>query len=114
MSLGLTSRGSTDTVRAISGPLTSGDQYAGRPVLVVAALRLLGLDVRVDGVRDRLVCAAGFVLVDHRGPVAVVPHPGHQVTERGAALGRKLVPGVAEVVDVKARHTDRFDRLRPG
>jgi len=54
--------------------------------------------VRVDGFRDRHVCAAGFMLVDHRGPVAIVPHPGHQVPERGAALGRELVPGVAEVV----------------
>ena len=93
---GLTSLGSSDTVRAISGPLASGDQHAGRTVLIVAALGLLGLDVRVDGVRDRRVGALGLVLVDQRGPFAVVPHPGHQVSEPGAAVGRELVPGVAQ------------------
>jgi hypothetical protein len=51
VSPGLTGRGSSDTVRAVSGPLASGDQHVGRTVLVVAAPRLLGLDVCVDGVR---------------------------------------------------------------
>ena len=58
---GLTSRGSSDTVRAINGPLASGDQDAGSPVFVVAALGLLGLDVGVDRVRDRRVGALGLV-----------------------------------------------------
>src|SRR6185312_7994269 len=32
------------------------------------------LDVGVDGVGDELVGAAGLVLVDHRGPLAIVTH----------------------------------------
>src|SRR5438552_3958887 len=108
---GLTSRGSSDTVRAINGPLASGDQDAGRSVFVVASLGLLGLDMRVDGVRYRRVGALGLVLVDHRGPFAVVPHPGHQVPEPGAAVGRELIPSVAQVVEMQARHADRLDRV---
>ncbi len=42
-------------------------------VLIVTAPRLLGLDVRVDRVRDRPVSALDLMLVDHRGPIAVVP-----------------------------------------
>jgi hypothetical protein len=53
---GLTSRGSSGTVWAISGPLASRDQD-GRAVLIVAALQFSCLDVRVDRVRDRLVAA---------------------------------------------------------
>ena len=111
---GLTSRGASDTVRAINGPLASGDQCAGRPVLVVAAAGLLGLDVRVDGVCDRLVSALGLVLVDHRGSFAVVSHPGHQVPEPGAAVGRELVSRVPQVVEMQAGHADPLDRVRPG
>ena len=86
--------------------------HGGRPVPIVAALRLFGLEVRVDRIRDRLISAPGLVLVDHRGPVAVAPHPGHQVPEPGAAFG--MVPGVAEVAEVQARQADRLDRVRPG
>ena len=82
---------------------------SGRALTV---LTLLALDVGVDGVRDELIGAAGFVLVDHRGPLAVVTHAGHQVTEPGS-VGSELVPGVAEVVDMKACHADRRDRVRP-
>jgi hypothetical protein len=65
--------------------------------------RLLGLDVGVDRVRDRRVGALGLVLVDHRGPLAVVSHPSHQVPEPGAAVGGELVPGVAQVVEVQTQ-----------
>jgi hypothetical protein len=44
-------------------------------------------------VRDELVGAAGHVLVDHRGPLTVVTHPGHQISECGTALGGELVIG---------------------
>ena len=110
---GLTSRGSSDTVRAISGPLASGDQDAGRPVFAVASPGVLGLDMRVDGVRDRRVSAPGLVLVDHRGPFAVMPHPGHQVPEPGTALRRELISSVPEVVEMQPRHADRRDSARP-
>jgi hypothetical protein len=61
LSLTLAWRGSSSTVRTISGTLASGDQYASRTVVIVAAPRLLGLDVRVDRIRDRLVNALGLV-----------------------------------------------------
>ena len=38
---------------------------------------------------------------------------GHQVPESGAALGRELVPGMAKIVQMQARHTDRLGRPRP-
>ena len=88
MAPGLTSRGSSDTVRAISGPLTSWDQHTGRPILVFAAPRLLGLDVRVDRIRDRLVGALGLVLVDHRRAFAVVSHAGNEVPEPRGVTAR--------------------------
>src|SRR6266851_3475997 len=54
---GLTERGSSNTVR----PLASGSYHLGWPV---GTLRLLGLDVRVDGVRDRLIDALCHGLAD--------------------------------------------------
>src|SRR6202044_1727053 len=95
---GLISRGSSCTVRAISGPLASRDQDVGRTVLIVAAPRLLGLGMCVDRVRDRLVSALGLVLVDQCGPFAFVSHPCYQVAEPGATLRRELVSRVAQVV----------------
>ncbi len=96
-----------------SGPLASRDQHANRTVLIVPASRLLGLDVRVDRVRDRLVSALGLVLVDHRGSFAVVPHPGHQVPEPYAAVGGELIPGVAQIMEIQAGHAYRRDRVWP-
>src|ERR1022692_3155831 len=89
------------TIRAISGPLARGSQCTGGPVLIVAALGLLALDMRVDRIGDRLVSALSLMLVDHRGPLAVVAHPGHQVPEPGAAPGREVVTGVAKVVEMQ-------------
>jgi hypothetical protein len=48
--------------RAISVPLTGGDQDPRRAILVAIVLALLALDVGVDSVRDELVGAAGFML----------------------------------------------------
>jgi hypothetical protein len=59
------------------------------------------------------ISGSSCVLVDHRGQVAVVPHPGHQVPERGAALRRELVARVSEIVEVQARHADGRDGVRP-
>jgi hypothetical protein len=66
---------------AISGPLTCGDEDTSGPILVIAVVALLGLDVSVDRVRYSLVSAPRLVLVDHRGPLAVVAHPCHQVAQ---------------------------------
>jgi hypothetical protein len=51
--------------RAINVQLAHRD-LCGRRAVIAAAL--LCLEVPVDRAGDRLVCAAGLVLVDHRGP----------------------------------------------
>lgn len=45
----------------------------------------------------------GLVLVDDRGALAVVAHPGHQILQARAAGGREVVPGVPEIMKVQAR-----------
>lgn len=55
--------------RAINVQLAHRDQCTRRAVVIVAAL--LGLDMPVDRARDRLIRAAGLMLVDHRPPFAV-------------------------------------------
>jgi hypothetical protein len=44
-------------LRAINGPLAHGGEHARRAIVVIV-VSLLGLDVRVDRARDRLVRAA--------------------------------------------------------
>lgn len=78
-----------------------------------AAAAVPGLDVRVEGVCDYLVRLAGLMLVDDRGPLAVVTHPRHQVRQPGAAAGGQVVSGVPEIVKVQAFRADRADRMRP-
>jgi hypothetical protein len=65
--------------RAINVQLASGDERPGRSIVVVPLVVALGVDVRVDRIRDPVVSAARLMLVDQRGTFAVVPHPGHQV-----------------------------------
>src|SRR5262249_51856223 len=82
-------------VRAINVQLATG---ADAPVVALDATnggRLLRLDVRVDRGRNQLIGTASPVLVDDRGPFAVVSHPGHQVPQPGAAYRRKVIPGMA-------------------
>jgi putative transposase len=55
----------------------------------LAVPRALCVDVGVDGLGDRGVGAARLVLVDQRGPLAVVAHPGHQVLDARAACRRE-------------------------
>ncbi len=53
--------------RAISGPLAHRGERARLAVVIVAVpltVALLGLDVRVDRVRDRPVCTTRLMLVD--------------------------------------------------
>ena len=86
--------------------------HGGRPVPIVAALRLFGLDVRVDRIRDRLISAPGLVRVDPREPA-----PRHAPSGPSGPAARyrfwNWFP-VAEVAEVQARHADRLDRVRPG
>ena len=55
----------------------------GHAVLAILVSALLTLDVQVNRAGYHLVGAACYVLVDHRGPLAVMTHARHQV-----ALGR--------------------------
>jgi uncharacterized protein (AIM24 family) len=50
--------------------------------------------VLVDRGRNGFVRAEGYVLVNHRGPGAVVAHPRHKVAQRGSTVSGELVAGV--------------------
>ncbi len=100
--------------RAINVQLANGDDRSSWAVIgIVALVVALSLDVRVDRIRDPLVSAASFMLVDQRGAFAVVPHPCHQVLKRRTAVRGELVTRVPQVVNMQARSPDRFDRMRP-
>jgi hypothetical protein len=73
-----------------------------------------GLDVGVDRARDGQVSPTGLVLIDDRGALAVVAHPGHQILQARAAGGREVVPGVPEIMKVQARCASRMDGVGPG
>src|SRR5579875_3241665 len=62
--------------RAINGPLADRREASRRAVVIVSA-PTLSLDMSVDAVGDDLVRATGPVLVDQRGPLAVMPHARH-------------------------------------
>ncbi len=60
--------------RAISGPLAHRGEDASSAVVALIVVPL-GLDVRVDGVRDGPVSAARLMLVDHgRAPAMLKPN----------------------------------------
>ena len=89
-SLGLVGSGLISASRAIGVQLASRNEPLGRSIVIIA-LVALGLDVRVDRIRDPLVSATRLMLVDQRGTLAVVPHPCHQVPKTRAAVRRELV-----------------------
>jgi len=101
-------------VRAISVQLATGADAPSVALAATGAMCLLCLDVRVDRGRDQLIGTTSPVLVEDRRPFAVVPHPGHQVPQPGAAHSCQVVPGVPKVVKVQAFGVDRADRVRPG
>jgi hypothetical protein len=69
-------------------PLAHRAKHVRRSVVVVIVAALLGLDVDIDGVRDGLVCAARFVLVDGR-PIVV---EASLVAPVGGGLDRRGLP----------------------
>src|SRR5579875_1221864 len=101
-------------VRAISMQLAHRHEHASQAVVIVSVTDPLRCDVRVDGTCDELIGAAGPVLVDQRGSLAVVPHPRHEIFEPGAADSREVVPRMPQVVEVQALRADRPDSMRPG
>jgi len=52
--------------------------------------------------------------VDHRSARGRVPHPRHQVRQRGAGFGRKRVAGMPEVVTPFDAHEDEPIQARRG
>ncbi len=60
-------------LRAINVQSASGNERPGRAVVVIVGLVALGLDVRVDRIRDPLVSATRLMLVDQRGALAAWP-----------------------------------------
>ena len=54
------------------------------------------------------------MLVDDRGALAVVAHPGHQILQARAAGGCEVVPGVPKIMKVQARCANRVDGVGPG
>jgi len=53
-------------------------------------------NVSVDRINDGGAGAACFVLVNDRSTLAIVVHPGHQVSKPYAAPGGQGVPGVPQ------------------
>jgi len=101
-------------VRAVSVQLATAAKTSGVAPAAASAGRLFRLNVRVDRCRDQLIGTAGPVLVDDRGPFAVVPHPGHQVPQPGAAYRREVIPGMTKIVKVQPFGADRAGCVRPG
>jgi len=66
----------------------------------------------VDRARDRPVSPAGLVLVDHCRALAVVAHPGHQVLDADPGGGGEGVPGVAQIMEVRAARGQPDTRLK--
>ena len=95
------------SVRAISVQLPPSPDASGVALVVTGAACLLSLDVRVDRGRNQFIGTASPMLVNDRGPFAVVPYPGHQVPQPGAAYSREVIPGVAKIVKVQAFCVDR-------
>jgi hypothetical protein len=54
-----------------------------------------------------IALSAPWTSVDHRGPFAVVAHPGHQVPEPGATPGREVVTRVPKIMEVQAWQADQ-------
>lgn len=66
----------------------------------------------VDSPSDRAVSTACLVLVDHRGPFAVVTHPGHEVPQPRAVGCREVVPGVPQIMEVQPIGADGARHVR--
>lgn len=99
--------------RAVNVPLARWGQHACLRAVVVALISLLGLDMAVDGVRNRPVRSLGLVLVDQRGSLAVVPHPRHEVPQFRVAGRGEGVARMAQIMEVKALRGDWPHRLWP-
>jgi hypothetical protein len=67
----------------------------------------------IEHVSDPLIGLSRRVLVDHRGPHAVVAHPRFQVRQAHPVLRRQRVPGVAQIMKMQPWQSDRGHGIRP-
>jgi hypothetical protein len=88
-----------------------GQAVSGAAVTVIAAQ--LGIGMSVDRPSNSGVRAPGLMLVDDRGSLAIVTHPGHQISQPGPAGRRPGIPDMAQVMKVQTGHTDGGHSLRP-
>lgn len=67
-------------------------------------------DFGVHRVGDTPIGFACRVLVDQRGPDAVVSHPLHEVAEAGrsSVVARQMVTGVPQIMKMQFRYADGF------
>lgn len=80
------------------------------PVFVVCVLRL---DLGVYRVAYGLVGPACRVLVDDRGALAAMSHPGHQIPESCTAGRCECVSRMPEVMEVQSLSADGLNCVRP-
>jgi hypothetical protein len=109
----LPTRSRHSTERAINVPLADRRQPTGSATLTAIIAAQLGTGVSVNRPRDRSVRAAGLMLVDHRGMLAVMTHPRHQVTQPRTAGRRPGVARMSQIMKVQSARSDRGHRLRP-
>jgi hypothetical protein len=74
-----------------------GDTARGRvsPVSPLSLIRCSSSTCLSIASAMALSAPRALVLVDHRGPLAVVAHARHEIAQPGPAVGRELVAAVA-------------------
>jgi hypothetical protein len=88
-------------------------QPTGSTAITAVIAAQLRTGVSVNRPRDHSVRTPGLMLVDHRGMLAVMTHPRHQVTQPCAAGRRPGVARMAQIMKVQAARSDRGHRLWP-
>ncbi len=82
--------------------LADRDEHASHSIIIVSVICPVGLDEGVDRARDCLIGTGGPGAGRSWRLAHCRAHPGHQVTQACAAGCCQAVPGVAQVVKVKA------------
>lgn len=109
------------TVRAINVLLRHRAQRSGRTVVTVLFL-IFGclavcpaeVDELAGCVGDAAVAVGRGVLIDQCCPHRPVAHTVHEFPDCGARIGRELVTGIPEIMNVETgRQSGRYDDLRP-
>src|SRR5215831_16321545 len=85
-----------------SRAITGLDLHLRRAVAGLVLAGFGGLDVSVDRAGDRQVSPTGLVLIDDRGALAVVAHPGHQILQARAVGCCEVISGMPEIMKAGA------------